>query len=203
MSPRLAPNQLKDRLAGQAVLAHQLCLSLARREAIPHLGDERGGQSGTSRPLATSNPLGVSVTAVPFTGRCLPLDAGRQFYASHRSPFGVAVSGIVGSGAEKEVGGVDTTAHVTPMQHTASSGDWPIRQFPRNAVRSEKPLASRTGQPAVPVLQDAAGPEPTSGGLVDLLPKAFGQGLSIAKSGHVAIRNCTRYLPDDDRVLAG
>jgi hypothetical protein len=200
MSPRLASNQLKDRLAGQAVLAHQFGLSLARREAIPNLGHKRGGEAGTSRPFATGNPFGVGMAPVPLAGCRLPFDAGRQFYASHRSPFGVAVGGVVGSGAEKQMGGVDATAHVTPMQHTAASRDWPIRQFPRNAVRSQESLAARTGQTAVSVFQDAAGPQPTSGGLVDLRPEAFGQGLSIAKSGHVAIRNCTCYLPDERRV---
>lgn len=103
------------------------------------------------------------------------------------SPFAHHVGDVIGDGAEKEMGRVDTRGVIaarTVVEHTQTSGDRSVMQFPGNLMGGT--VATINARLAVATARFSRNPKPATIALVDVRPEA---GLpTVALKGVVANR---------------
>ncbi len=87
---------------------------------------------------------------------------------------------IVSLRSKEQMRRVHARRNVAFMQNEQPVRNWTVRQFPRHAVRVDRP--SHLEHTVAEGLAYLGGPKPTRFGLLDLLPESFSDGDTLASS---------------------
>lgn len=171
MLPRLPENDAGDDRLRAAIPFTDTGLGLPSGErradsADIVLGELRGGVSFTSMKIGES--LRLAATPMP-----LAASGGSRTVADTSASFASHISGVLGEGAQPEVGRIDTGPVIAGMANDLVGRDGPIGDDPGDSMRANLAGVSAVGSELpVAVTIAASHPIPAGISLVDLGPEA-------------------------------